>query len=143
MRVFAQTLAATAIILMLTAAAALACTPLPVELRTDFINGSAANLMSEVQANINHVVRVRTGSPQVVQYEWVGTNPDFECHDKETLRIQVAFTYRNAQGRFCYVTGVVTKTEGFYEGAPKPDYVITALTNSCATNGANQVPSAP
>jgi hypothetical protein len=111
-----------------------ACSTLPLEMRIDFFNDVATQVLSGANVQLSEVKLTSTtyANTKVIKYEWIQSDPRFMCHDKETFKTDVEMTYEKNGGRTgCVVSATVTKTESYYKDAPKTVYDIQNLKNAC------------
>lgn len=119
---------------LLIAAPSFACSPMPLEMRSDFFNDAASQVLSKATVRISDVKITSTvfKNEAVVKYDWVKTDPAFMCHDRETIKTDVEITYDINGGKTgCHLLGTVTKVEAFYVDAPKTTYTIENFQKEC------------
>lgn len=119
----------------LAASPSYACLPMPLEMRNDFLNDAASRLLTQGHTRLDKMskISVKFENTKVIKYEWIKTNPGFECRDKETLSTDVTINFESGvpSGFGCEFKGTVKKVEGFYENAPRATYEFTNVSTLC------------
>lgn len=119
---------------LLYCAPALSCSVAPLEYYLKFYNDVTANLLSHKQIRLDQVRDLKYGKAEVIKYEWIEGDSGIDCHDKETLSLEISLSYENEESKKCQLAGKVIKTEGFFTNAPKASYKYLNVIDSCQTS---------
>lgn len=108
-----------------------ACLPAPVNLRVDVKNLLISQLMTNDWASLENLQSAEVSNLKVLSYEWIKSDPGFQCHDKEMISADVFVQYVNEKDQTCTTQGAITVTNSMYEGAPRPEFKIEDLSSTC------------
>ncbi len=119
---------------LLVAVPSFACSTMPLEMRADFFNEAAAQVLTHASLRISDAKISSTTftNESVVKYEWVKSDPRFMCHDRETLKTDVEINYEINKGKTaCRLRATVTKVEAFFTAAPKTVFTVDNFKKDC------------
>lgn len=114
---------------------AFACTPAPVEWRNDLKNLLISQLMTKHWASLESLKSASVTEMAVLRYDWVKSDPGYQCHDKEEVSAKVAVSFIHRDGKsLCKASAKIIVTNSLYEGAPRAVFKMEEETSSCSSS---------